>query len=176
MPARCESRARILSTFFPRICGVCLSRGCDGLAVGTATPGRVLPGRGRAGEVRLPDREGRWPALYYGQRCRGGSGHHGQAVITRHTSAGLPDRLNRTARLTGSDPVSASILLWAAAGLVLVACGAMAAALIGGQHEHERLYGRSPGWPRIHRPLRRQIPGPPCDGVLNGRKKQRSRI
>ena len=66
--------------------------------------------------------------------------------------------------------MSASILLWAAAGLVLVACGAMAARLIGGQHEHQRLYGRSPGWPRIHRPVRRRVPGLPHDGVLTGQE------
>jgi hypothetical protein len=66
--------------------------------------------------------------------------------------------------------VSASILLWAAAGLVLMACGVMAARLIGGQDEHERLYGRSPRWPRIHRPVRRRVPGLPHDGVLTGQE------
>jgi len=66
--------------------------------------------------------------------------------------------------------VNASILLWAAAGLALVACGAVAVRLIGGQHEHERLYGRSPGWPRIHRPVRRRVPGLPYDGVVTGQE------
>jgi hypothetical protein len=60
-------------------------------------------------------------------------------------------------------------LLWAAVGLV-VACGAMATRLIGRQHEHERLYGRSPGWPRIHRPGCRRVPGLPHDGVLTGQE------
>jgi len=66
--------------------------------------------------------------------------------------------------------VSTSILLWAATGLVLAACGTVSVRLIAGQREHERLYGRSPGWPRIHHPVRRRVPGLPYDGVLTGQE------
>jgi hypothetical protein len=66
--------------------------------------------------------------------------------------------------------VTVSILLSALAGLGLAVCGVMSVRLIGGQHEHERLYGRAPGWPRIHRPVRRRVPGLPHDGVLTGQE------
>jgi hypothetical protein len=66
--------------------------------------------------------------------------------------------------------VSSSILLWTAAGLMLAACAALAARLTGGQHKHERLYGRAPGWPRFHRPVRRRVPGLPHDGMLTGQE------
>jgi hypothetical protein len=65
--------------------------------------------------------------------------------------------------------VSALILLWAVAGVALAAGGAEAARLIAGQSEHERLYGRPPGWPRIHSPVRR-VPGLPHDGMLTGQE------
>ena len=52
--------------------------------------------------------------------------------------------------------------------MALAAGVAQAARLIAGQDEHERLYGRSPGWPRFHFPVRRRVPGVPRDGVLTG--------
>lgn len=57
--------------------------------------------------------------------------------------------------------------LWAAAALVLAACGAVIMRLIAGQRAHDRRYGRSRGL-RFRSPLRRRVPGLPRDGVLTG--------
>jgi hypothetical protein len=66
--------------------------------------------------------------------------------------------------------VTASIVQWAVAVLALGECGAAAARLIRQEPEHERLYGRAPGWPRFHRPLRHRVPGLPRDGMLTGQE------
>lgn len=68
--------------------------------------------------------------------------------------------------------MTASIVHWAVAVLAVGVCGAMAARLIRQEHEHEheRLYGRAPGWPRFHRPVRHRVPGLPLDGMLTGQE------
>lgn len=66
--------------------------------------------------------------------------------------------------------MTASIVHWAVAVLAVGVCGAMVARLIRQEPEHERLYGRAPGWPRFHRPLRHRVPGLPLDGMLTGQE------
>lgn len=66
--------------------------------------------------------------------------------------------------------MTVSIVHWAAAVLAVGVCAAMAARLIRNEPEHERLYGRAPGWPRFHRPIRHRVPGLPADGMLTGQE------
>lgn len=66
--------------------------------------------------------------------------------------------------------MTASIVQWAVAIVAVAVCGVMIMRLIRHQDEHERLYGRAPGWPRFHRPLRHRVPGLPQDGMLTGQE------
>ena len=66
--------------------------------------------------------------------------------------------------------MTASVVQWVVAVLALGVCGAMVARQIRNEREHERLYGRAPGWPRFHRPLRHRVPGLPLDGMLTGQE------
>lgn len=61
--------------------------------------------------------------------------------------------------------MSTAGILQAADGAALLACGAVAAALIGRQRQHERLYGG--GRLRLRRP-RRRVPGLTRDGAPLG--------
>jgi hypothetical protein len=54
----------------------------------------------------------------------------------------------------------------AADAIVLPGAGTMVARLVAGQHEFERLYGRSRGCLKLHRPVFRRVPGLPHDGML----------
>jgi hypothetical protein len=66
--------------------------------------------------------------------------------------------------------VIVSIVQWAVAVLAVAGCGVMVVRLIRQEPEYERLYGRAPGWPRFHRPVRHRVPGLPRDGVLTGQE------
>jgi hypothetical protein len=66
--------------------------------------------------------------------------------------------------------LSLTVLTWVAAALCLVDCSAIAAGLITGQDEHERLYGPGCGRLRVHRPVWHRVPGLPRDGWLTSQE------